>query len=62
MISSCQSKRFLQALKYNRVGNLFIDAFDECGMVTAELEKIVAHEQNLRDKIAKIIAEIEVGV
>lgn len=31
-------------------------------MVTAELEKIVAHEQNLRDKIAKIIAEIEVGV
>ena len=28
----------------------------------AEIEEIVAHEQVLRDEIAKIIAEIEVGV
>ena len=30
--------------------------------LNAEIEEIVAREQALRDKIAKIIAEIEVGV
>ena len=30
--------------------------------LNAEIEEIVAHEQVLRDEIAKLIAEIEVGV
>ena len=52
---------------YNLSVSTYVEAEDireviDIVKLNAEIEEIVAREQALRDKIAKIIAEIEVGV
>ena len=52
--------------KYNLSVSTYVEQEDTREMVdikklNAEIEEIVAREQILRDEIAKIIAEIEVG-
>ena len=52
---------------YNLSVSTYVEAEDtrekiDIGKLNAEIEEIVAREQVLREEIAKIIAEIEVGV
>ena len=61
-----KSKEKITDNDYNLSVSTYVEAEDirekiDIVELNAEIEKIVAREQVLRDEIAKIIAEIEVG-
>ncbi len=56
----------IESNDYNLSVSTYVEAEDtrekiDIGKLNAEIEEIVVREQVLRDEIAKIIAEIEVG-
>ena len=66
-VSKLVSNKEIGENDYNLSVSTYVEAEDtrekiDIVKLNAEIEEIVAREQVLRDEIAKIIAEIEVGV